>query len=185
MLIGRLAGLGGLAVSATLQRGYGIDAQIKWPNDVLVGGRKLCGVLAEAAWMGAEMNAVILGIGVNVTPQAVPPLEDQAFPATSVEQALGQPVDRAQLLHDILKNLLYWRRRLDTTDFWRAWNANLAFKGEWVTLQPGLPPESGQAEPPMRGRLLGLDRLGNLRVQDEQGQEFTFTTGELHLRPAS
>ena len=64
----RLNGLGALAVCQALQEQHSLPAQIKWPNDVIVNGRKLAGVLAEAHWLGSELSAVVLGIGINLAP---------------------------------------------------------------------------------------------------------------------
>ena len=65
---GLFAGLGAVAVAEALEQGWSLKPQIKWPNDVLLGGQKVCGILAEAAWSGSQLQAVVLGIGVNVAP---------------------------------------------------------------------------------------------------------------------
>ena len=89
--LGRVSGLGALAVCETLEA-MGVAAEIKWPNDVLAGGRKLCGVLPEAHWTGSRLQALILGIGINVAAQSVPADSELSFPATSVEAAAGPPL---------------------------------------------------------------------------------------------
>ena len=58
--------LGALAVVSALEEKYGLNPEIKWPNDVLVRGRKLCGILAETVWLGSQAESVVLGIGLNV-----------------------------------------------------------------------------------------------------------------------
>jgi BirA family transcriptional regulator, biotin operon repressor / biotin---[acetyl-CoA-carboxylase] ligase len=62
--------------------------------------------------MGSVMQNVVIGIGVNVAPEAVPPDDQVIFPATSVEDVLGKPVDRLELLRKILEQLFTWRARL-------------------------------------------------------------------------
>ena len=104
------APLAGLAVSRALVEDYGLEAKVKWPNDVLLGGRKACGVLVEAAWLGSRLHGVVLGIGVNVAPSSVPPDDEVLFPATCVEQVLGRPVDRIELLKAILRQLFSLRK---------------------------------------------------------------------------
>lgn len=74
------------------QTGLGVD--IKWPNDLLAGGRKLVGILAEGVTGGAGIT-VVLGYGINVGPMAYPP--ELSTRATSLETELGRPIDRAML----------------------------------------------------------------------------------------
>lgn len=185
-LLGRLTALGGLAVCHALRADYDLPAALKWPNDVLIERRKVCGVLAEAHWNGAELSAVILGIGVNVTPAALPPAEELIYPAASVQEVLGRPVERLTLLRQILDRLLAWRARLAGPEFWQTWDDWLAFKGEWVWVVEGSAPHPLNPSPRREegeARLLGLDGDGALRLQAADGSEFTLRVGELHIRP--
>jgi BirA family biotin operon repressor/biotin-[acetyl-CoA-carboxylase] ligase len=88
----------GLAVASALRERAGVDAELKWPNDVLVGGRKLCGVLAEVP----EPGAVVLGIGLNVTTR-----QDELphARATSLALAGARTTDRDTLLRAVLRSL--------------------------------------------------------------------------------
>lgn len=176
-LMARLTALGALAVSQALQEKYGLPAEIKWPNDVLLERRKACGILAEAHWQGEQLEAVILGIGVNVAPAAAPPDGEVIFPATSVETILRKPVDRLELLRTILEELLTWRAHLLEHDFLRAWEARLAFRQEWVHLLSDAPVSDQQV------MVLGVGGDGCLRVRDSLGKEFSVHTGEVRLRP--
>jgi BirA family biotin operon repressor/biotin-[acetyl-CoA-carboxylase] ligase len=102
----------GVAVAEGIQAATGLATDLKWPNDIYAGGRKVAGVLAEArpisileagqARPGA-MQHVILGFGINVMPAAYPP--DVAARATSLEAELGRPVDRGVLLAECLSHL--------------------------------------------------------------------------------
>lgn len=172
----RLSALGGLAVCLALEEGYGLAAQIKWPNDVLVGGKKLAGVLAESRWQGERLQAAVLGIGVNVSPESLPPQDALLFPATCVQDQAGRPVDRPQLLRRILQQILAWRGRLQGDDFLAAWQQRLAYRGEWVRISA--------APDAQEGRLLGLNVDGSLRLALESGQEIQVYAGDLSLRPA-
>jgi BirA family biotin operon repressor/biotin-[acetyl-CoA-carboxylase] ligase len=89
----------GEAVAAAL-RGLGIDASLRYPNDVVVAGRKLVGVLPEA-----RQGRVVLGIGVNVNQAAGELPRDAAKPPTSVRVELGRETSRAELLASILAEL--------------------------------------------------------------------------------
>ena len=176
----RLNGLGALAVCLALQEQYGLPAKIKWPNDILVNGRKLAGVLAEAHWLGGDLTAVVLGIGVNLTPASVPAADwdtrnPHPFPATCVESEARVPVARWDLLHEIVRNVLDWRDRIAGADFLRAWEANLAFRGQWVQVYP-----PGSAAHPKPGKIIGLEADGSLRVQEESGETVILRSGEIH-----
>jgi len=179
-IISRTTALGSLAVSQALKAKYNIIAQIKWPNDVLLNGRKAAGVLVETHWQGDLPIAVVLGIGVNVGPESVPSENELIFPATCVQAALGKPISRLELLRSILEQILEWRNRLAQQEFLKAWEEQLAFRGEWVEIiiEPG-----SESQEIRQGLVLGLDKLGGLRLRDRTGQEFTLRMGEIRLRP--
>jgi BirA family transcriptional regulator, biotin operon repressor / biotin---[acetyl-CoA-carboxylase] ligase len=90
----------GVALAEGIQAGTGLLAEIKWPNDLLVGKRKLAGILAEAAAQGGALQFIVLGLGLNLRPAAYPP--ELAERATSVEAELNRPADRAVILAEIL-----------------------------------------------------------------------------------
>lgn len=92
----------GVAVADGIQAATGLVPDLKWPNDVFIGGRKVAGVLAEAA-SSAAGTYVVLGFGINVSPAAYP--SDVAAHATSLERELGRPVDRGLLLAECLCSL--------------------------------------------------------------------------------
>jgi BirA family transcriptional regulator, biotin operon repressor / biotin---[acetyl-CoA-carboxylase] ligase len=177
----RLTALGALAICEALRTDYGIGAEIKWPNDVLVERKKLAGILAEATWQGDQLQAVILGIGINIAPESVPGEAELIYPATCVQSVLGRPVDRLEVLRAVIVNLLKWRTRLNEDDFLTTWDRHLAFKGEWVTIFENDP---GGART-RQGCVLGLDDQGRLRLKDHSGEEFELLTGEVRLRPAA
>jgi BirA family transcriptional regulator, biotin operon repressor / biotin---[acetyl-CoA-carboxylase] ligase len=100
--LGWLPLLAGVAVAAAVRDVAGVDARLKWPNDVLVGPAKLGGILAEAAG-----QAVVIGIGVNVStgPAGLPPPGPGALPATSLRLEGTPDLDRSRLLAAILAGL--------------------------------------------------------------------------------
>jgi BirA family biotin operon repressor/biotin-[acetyl-CoA-carboxylase] ligase len=172
----RITGLGALALTDALHT-RGLAAQIKWPNDILVHGRKAGGILVEAVWTGDSLDALVLGMGVNVRAASVPPADKLLFPATSIEAELGLPIERAELFGDILARLIGWRARLGAKDFMQAWEEALAFRGEQVEVQ-------SEGQPPLVGKLLGLQADGGLRLTSADGHLHTVQFGEVHLRPA-
>jgi BirA family transcriptional regulator, biotin operon repressor / biotin---[acetyl-CoA-carboxylase] ligase len=172
----RVALLAGLAVHDAVSRAVpGVDVRCKWPNDVLVGGRKLAGVLVEAVTMGSRVEAVVIGVGINVHTRLFP-LELSPL-ATSVALVSSMvPPDRASLLADTLasldqdlhavvaRGLGLVRARLDAAD---------SLRGQRVASDAGA---EGTAE--------GIDDEGGLRVRLADGSLVRWTSGEVHLIPA-
>ncbi len=176
--IGRMAffsPLGALAICRALEDSLGLAPQIKWPNDVLLEGRKAAGILLETAWLGERSEGIVIGIGLNVTPASVPPAGELLFPATSIEEAAGHPVDRFALLREILWALFAWRSRLNEGAFRLAWEQRLAFRGEWVRIE-------GTGSEPVTGQVLGIDSSGGLLLRSSAGEAITITVGDVHLR---
>ena len=143
---------------------------------MLLGGHKVAGILVESSWLGEELQSFVLGMGVNVLEASIPPADQLLFSATSIETELGHPINRIELLRNILLKVLEWRPNLGTDAFIQSWEESLAFRGQQVQVQGG----SGK---PIIGELLGLDADGNLRLRDEHGKSVTVQFGELHLRP--
>jgi BirA family biotin operon repressor/biotin-[acetyl-CoA-carboxylase] ligase len=190
-LVHLLSGLGGLAVCQALQTAYLLPAVVKWPNDVLLGVGKVAGILAEARWDGDHLQAAVIGIGINIAPesldpQVLPPAMLD-FPATSVEGAVGHPINRLELLHAILIGFFSWLPRLATSAFINIWESNLAYRGEWVELssqyRSGSAGQSAGTPPDYTGRLIGLTMDGAIKLMTVEGDLVTAQVGELHLRP--
>jgi BirA family transcriptional regulator, biotin operon repressor / biotin---[acetyl-CoA-carboxylase] ligase len=172
--LGRFAGLGALALQETLGGG---QAQIKWPNDVLLNGKKIAGILVEAVWMGDQPDSVILGMGVNVAPESVPPPAALQFPATCLATENPPAPPRDALLHNILHALLRWRTR-PMPELINAWESALAFREQDVSIWQG---ERGET---LEGRILGLTDEGHLRLGLHGGGEQIIHAGEVRLRPS-
>ena len=173
--IGLFSPLGAIAVATALDR-LGLEAQVKWPNDVLLLRRKVSGILVESIWSGEALDALVLGIGINVASSSLPPAEDLLFPAVCVEEVFGRPVERWQLLRATLEAFFAWRPRLGSPEFMTAWQSRLAFVGEDVSV-------SRVASEPFHGTLLGVDGQGNLQLRLPDGQEAEVLTGDVSLRP--
>ncbi len=168
--------LAALALRDALEQQWGLRSQIKWPNDVLLAGRKVAGILVESAWLGSQLLGVVVGVGVNVASSSVPSSEEVIFPATSIEDQVGRPVDRLDLLRAVLGRMFAWRPRLGSSGFHQAWEDHLAFRGEWVQIQQlGLPS--------LEGRVMGIAPGGNLLLQTEDGTEISVAAGDVRLRP--
>lgn len=162
----------GLAVAEGVEAATGLHADLKWPNDVFAGARKVAGVLAEASTsVGADLEVglagairyVVLGFGINVMPAAYPP--EVAARATSLEGELGRGVDRGLLLAECLLSLA--RRYADLRDgrtrtVVDAWRARAApTLGRRVRCEADDPPREGVAE--------NIDESGALLVRTRSG----------------
>jgi BirA family biotin operon repressor/biotin-[acetyl-CoA-carboxylase] ligase len=100
-----------VAVAETLERVAGLGPRLKWPNDVLVGGRKIAGILLESRIDAAESGVIAVGIGVNLAQRAFPAA--LAARATSVVLERGEAVDRDAALGALLSAFAAWRARLE------------------------------------------------------------------------
>ena len=165
----------GLAVMRTLREAGLSEAGLKWPNDLLVAGRKIAGVLLELSGDPAGVCQVVIGIGVNVN---MLPRADIAIdqPWASMRECMGQMVCRTELALTLgrwLRHYLELHGREGFTALRGEWEAAHLWQGREVSLLAG----------PQRidGVVLGVDSQGALRM-DVAGQERQFSGGELSLR---
>jgi len=170
------APLCGLAVHDALKSLFNIDPLIKWPNDILIERKKCCGILVEAAWTDGSPNAVVLGIGINITRDSVPPADGQLFSAACIEEFVPSPVDRFRVLQQVLLNIQKWRPLLGTPPFFEHWTEHLAFIGEQVMIVQS-------EKQSIIGIEKGIDSHGNLVLFLENNEEKAFEVGDVHLRP--
>jgi BirA family transcriptional regulator, biotin operon repressor / biotin---[acetyl-CoA-carboxylase] ligase len=171
---GLFSPLGALSVALALEEFLMLTPQIKWPNDVLLNGQKTAGILAEAVWEDLSLRAIVLGIGVNVASDSIPPPAEVLFPATCIEAAAGRRVDRYQLLENILSALVLWRERLGLPEFMAEWQKRLAYRGQVVTIN-----QVGQ--PARHGRIMGVGYDGSLVLQNGT-EEFHVLAGDVSIR---
>ncbi|MGD8554283.1 MAG: biotin--[acetyl-CoA-carboxylase] ligase [Anaerolineales bacterium] len=169
-----LTALGTMAVVEAFE-GLGVEAMIKWPNDVLVDERKVAGILVETSWLGEEVDHVVLGIGINVRPETVPQDVPLDYPATYLEAAVGDRVSRAPLLRSVLEGVARWWPELSGDAFREAWERRLAFRGEQVEVEV-----AGRIVP---GKLLGLTPDGMLLLEGLQGKGIEVNEAGSQLRP--
>lgn len=165
--------LGGLAILDTLAALGVPDLLLKWPNDILIGGKKVCGVLVETAWDGVYLSGAILGIGLNVSGSF--DVSDIAATATSIGEALGGPPDPARVLDEIVNRLDARLPDLNTPIMYDAWRARLGTIGQRVRIESGRSFE-GVAE--------DVNPMGALLVRADDGQLRTVLAGDVRVRPA-
>lgn len=168
--------LTGLAVREALSAGWGIQSEIKWPNDVLLNRKKICGILCEIKWEEDQLKSLILGLGTNLRHGAAPDIPDLTYPASSIEDETGIVISRSDWIRQFLEQLIRLRPLIGKPEFYALWDNCLAYREETVTL---VHPD-GTAE---RGMVKGIDTEGNLVTKDRDGQIKTYLAGEISLRP--
>ncbi|MEK0449531.1 MAG: bifunctional biotin--[acetyl-CoA-carboxylase] synthetase/biotin operon repressor [Verrucomicrobiota bacterium] len=167
----RLTTWAGVSVAAAC----GPKARIKWPNDVLIGGKKTAGILIESATDAAGNAFAVVGIGVNLNQTEFPP--ELSGLATSLRLAFGREIDRAEFAAALLSEL---NARLNNlvTDFQSLLTdaeMRSAILGKWIELHSGSEIFSGIAE--------GLDIDGNLLIRKADGILQRMTAGEISTKP--
>jgi len=186
-LVGMAAGLA-MAEAVDVVSHGAVSAELKWPNDLVVGDRKLAGILAEADWpagttasggfrqpAAGERLAVVVGVGINVVWPADLP-EDLAEIATALNHLTPTPVDGADLLVDYL--IALDRRYVQPPGaLLEAWRARSATLGRAVRVDLGGEDVDGVA--------VDVTDEGHLVVETPDGRLRTLATGDVvHLRPA-
>jgi len=154
-------------------------ALIKWPNDVLVDGRKLGGVLVEAPIVGDRLDYVVLGIGVNLNVERAE-LADALGPvakdAVSLQEIVGHEVDRSLFTADLLNRLEKWQHTYlsrGPSAVLSAWQARDALKGRRV--------EVSTARGVSQGSCRGIQADGSLMVEDDQGHAHYIVAGAVRV----
>ena len=160
-----------LAVAQGIEHSTGLKVHFKWPNDILLGGKKAGGILVETSLRGGQLAYAVIGIGLNVN------LDVAGFPeiaatATSLSAELGQKASRLRVLHSLLafmerEYLLLVKGESPVT----RWAARLLQIGEQVRVETPWGREAGQ--------LLGVDAQGSLLVRRGDGTEARITVGDV------
>ncbi len=151
------------------------DIMIKWPNDIVIDGKKVCGILTE---MSAEMDCVhyiVIGVGINVHNDAFP--EDVAQTATSIRQQTGEQISRAALVAACLKHFEeYYGMFLETQDLCALmdlYNTHLINRDREVCIRDADRDDTGTAR--------GINARGELLVDTPQGERCV-SAGEVSVR---
>lgn len=164
----------GLAVADGVRAATGLDARLKWPNDVLVGDRKLCGILCEAIGDAAPPRAV-LGWGLNVGLTA----EQLPVPTATSTRIEGSDARATAIAAAVLRALETWFTRWDAgAPLADAYRERCGTIGREVVVRLG-------GDEAVRGVATGVDADGGLVVRTATGER-TFVAGDVeHVRPAA
>jgi BirA family biotin operon repressor/biotin-[acetyl-CoA-carboxylase] ligase len=158
------------AVAETTSLGVGL----KWPNDLVIGGRKLAGLLTESAFQGDQLDFAVVGLGLNFNTDLADAPQFLA-PATSLRIELGQPLDRLELLLAYLNGVARRYARLKTgTSPHKEWASRLSTLGQSVTAHLGDQTLSGLAQ--------GVDADGALLLRAADGTVHRLLAADVSLR---
>ena len=160
----RLTMICSLAVCEAISRLTGLPAEIKWPNDILIQGKKAGGILTELGVEGSRLEYAIVGMGLNVNldPAALPEIP---APITSLSYELGQPISRLELLQAILKGIETRYQRLQEGESpYQEWAGHLLTLHKYITISmPGEQVEGWTEEVDADGALILRLRDGSRR----------------------
>jgi BirA family biotin operon repressor/biotin-[acetyl-CoA-carboxylase] ligase len=163
-----------LAVGDALSEVAGVQTDIKWPNDLLSGERKICGILAEAIETPAG-RAVVVGIGINLTQSAFP--EELVEVATSVSEVTGQQPERETILAALLRALSRWYSLLSEPGgrekIVAAWSSRSSYaNGRLVRVSNG--------DEVWQGTTCGVEPDGALRLNTTNGEMKLVRAGDVY-----
>lgn len=155
----------GLAVREAVAKACGLEAELRWPNDLVWRGKKLAGILCESGFSGNRLDFAVLGIGLNVNQKEHDFPPDIRPRAVSVRMAVEKTVDPEALLQKLLESLPNWYDMLcrgEWKSILHSFETHSAFrKGEKVQVLMNAELFSGAFQ--------GLDRDGGLMIKDESG----------------
>jgi BirA family biotin operon repressor/biotin-[acetyl-CoA-carboxylase] ligase len=162
-----------VAIARATERTIGQPVECKWPNDLLLGGKKFCGILLENSFQQGGLSYAVVGAGVNVSQQSVPP--ELSERATSLAIATGKMIDRKLLFHSILSEMdaLYQQaRKGDFAYITSEWTRRCSIFGKSVTVQ--------QHDRIISGTALRLNEDAGLVIRTQEGPE-TVYAGDVTL----
>jgi BirA family transcriptional regulator, biotin operon repressor / biotin---[acetyl-CoA-carboxylase] ligase len=173
-LITIIAQITALAVTSTLER-FSIPAMVKWPNDVMVNGRKIAGILAE---LDSNNGFVVLGIGLNINMTANDfKAINLIYPATSMKIETNHHYDVRQVLKLLLVELENIINSVTSKNVMfpvETWSKKDYLKDQLISIQI--------SDTTISGQYTGLDKSGRLRLVDNSGREHLFWSGDVTLR---
>lgn len=165
-----------IAVAEGIKEVTGLDTKIKWPNDIVVNGRKICGILTEMSTEIDYINHVVIGAGINVNQDDFP--EDIRKTASSLKMELGKQVKRSELIAAIMKSFEkdyeIFVKTEDLSGLQELYNSMLVNLDRDVkVLEPGNEYEA---------HALGINKTGELIVRTAEGEEKEIYAGEVSVR---
>jgi BirA family transcriptional regulator, biotin operon repressor / biotin---[acetyl-CoA-carboxylase] ligase len=171
--LAKLTLLSAVAVAQAVEKVSGVEARIKWPNDILVKNKKLAGILTELRAEVDQMKFVVLGLGLNVNNLSAQLVDG----ATSLKQEAGKTFSRVEVVQEILRAFEHWYHRLEKKGFdeiMQVWKERSHTLGKWVRITD----PAGAVE----GVAFDLDSDGGLLIRKDSGIVVKKMAGDVHLR---
>lgn len=166
----------GLSVAQGIRDLIEVPVSIKWPNDVVLNGRKICGILTEMSAQIDYINYVVTGVGINVNQETVP--EELKDKATSLRLETGRTFRRAEVIQAVMKryagNYDTFLKTKDLSELLEPYNELLANRGREVRVL--------DSKAPFEGTALGINAGGELLVRREDGTVSEVYAGEVSVR---
>jgi BirA family biotin operon repressor/biotin-[acetyl-CoA-carboxylase] ligase len=163
-----------LATAYAIERVTNLKAQLKWPNDVLVNGKKICGILVESDVKGSRVDYAVIGIGLNVNINLAD-FSGIAPVATSLSQELGRQVSRRRIVRSLLAEAERLYLALGEGDsVFRQWRERLVTLGQQVRVRSGEAASEGIAE--------SVAPDGSLLLRQPDGNLLKVVAGDVTLR---
>ncbi len=170
----------GLAVGEAIQEIADQDVRLKWPNDVMLDGRKVAGILTEMATVDSWVSHVAVGIGINVN-HGAQDMPEEVFPvATSLALASGRSIARCDLAAAVYNSLDRWYRVFREGD-----SQTILVRGRERSATVGETVDVLAGEERWRGLAVDLDADGALLVQDEAGGVRRVVASDVSVRESS
>jgi BirA family biotin operon repressor/biotin-[acetyl-CoA-carboxylase] ligase len=166
--------LASLAVLYSIEKTTGLRCQLKWPNDVLIGGKKVCGILLESQASAESAEYAIIGVGINVNMKLAEYPEISAI-ATSLTDETGKDVSRVALLQNLFVEMekLYLRLRAGES-LLEEWREHLVTLGKSIHVRSG--------DEVFEGIAVAVAEDGSLMLRCADGRLMKFTAGDVTLR---
>jgi len=163
----------GVAVAEVLNFYCSDKISLKWPNDVFINGKKVCGILSQAKIQKEKIDFIVLGIGINVNIGYKRLSEEIRDSATSLAIENGRKISRQDLVINLYENLEKWYKKLQQKRFG-------AIKRKWLKLSPmiGKIVQVKFTEEPIEGKATGLDDDGSLILLTEENKEIKISAGD-------
>ncbi|PZC49620.1 MAG: BirA family transcriptional [Chloroflexi bacterium] len=170
--VSRLTIATAVVVARVLNRSYGLLPGIKWPNDVRINGKKICGILVETAFENDQVRYALIGIGININQSPGHLNEEGLSETTSICHEVGHKVEREEVLQAVLLELSYVYSSLEEWGtVWGDWQKAMEHLGENIKVRWGDRVEEGIAE--------GVDNDGNLLVRRKDGSVVSLAAGDV------
>lgn len=165
----------GYAVCLAVRELTGLDAMIKWPNDIIIGRHKLCGILTEMSAQSDRLDYVVIGIGINVNVEKFP--DELSEKATSLLIETGKRFDRNELLRRVITHL---DRVLESFLFSVSLDDARDFKRLCATIGRHVSAQRGAEK--LEGEAVDITASGELVVRSEDGREYCINSGEVAVQ---